>query len=142
WLWPLYGKENVEAGCHQCHASDLVLEHATVLNDGKEIFRGKGCIGCHRFEGFDVEAEALVNNRLMIRKLEGERKEAERNIEKASKEGDAAADNKEAQRLYARADALRQTISTIDNQMEQLDVQSKSLLREQKKVAPSLKEVR
>src|SRR5439155_10220529 len=44
--------------------------------------------------------------------------------------------------LYARADALRQSISTMDNQLEQLDIQSKSLLREQKKVGPSLKEVR
>ena len=30
----------------------------------------------------------------------------------------------------------------MDNQLEQLDIQSKSLLREQKKVGPSLKEVR
>ena len=142
WLWPLYGKDNIEAGCQQCHASDLVLEHASVLNAGKEIYRHRGCIGCHRFEGFDAEAEALLTNRQMIRKLEVDRKEAERNIEKATKDADTAADNKEAQRLYARADALRQSISIIDNQMEQVDLRSRSLLREQKKVAPSLKEVR
>jgi mono/diheme cytochrome c family protein len=142
WLWPLFGKDNIEAGCQQCHASDLILEHASVLNAGKEMFRHRGCMGCHRFEGFDAEAEALLNNRQMIRKLEGERKEAEKNIEQSTKDADTAADNKEAQRLYARADALRQSISIIDNQMEQFDLQSKSLLREQKKVAPSLKEVR
>jgi mono/diheme cytochrome c family protein len=142
WLWPLYGKENMQAGCHQCHASDLVLEHASVLNQGKEIFRGRGCVGCHRFEGFDAEAEALTHNRLAIRKMENERKELEKNIEKSIKDADAATDNKEAQRLYAQADAFRQTISNIDHQMEQHDIQSKSLLREQKKVGPSLKEVR
>jgi mono/diheme cytochrome c family protein len=142
WLWPLYGKENIQAGCHQCHASDLVLEHASVLNQGKEIFRGKGCVGCHRFEGFDAEAEAMTQNRLAIRKMENERKELEKNIEKSIKDADAATDNKEAQRLYAQADAFRQTISNIDHQMEQHDIQSKSLLREQKKVGPSLKEVR
>jgi len=142
WLWPLYGKDNIEAGCQQCHAADLILEHAGILNGGKEIFRHRGCMGCHRFEGFDAEAEALLNNRQMIRKLEGDRKEDEKNIEQSTKDADAAEDNKEAQRLYARADALRQSISIIDNQMEQLDLQSKSLLREQKKVAPSLKEVR
>jgi mono/diheme cytochrome c family protein len=142
WLWPLYGRDNIESGCQQCHAGDLVLEHAAVLNSGKELFRHRGCMGCHRFEGFDAEAEALVNNRQTIRKLEGERTEAEKNIDQSTKDADAAADNKEAQRLYARADALRQSISLIDNQMEQLDLQSKSLLREQKKVAPSLKEVR
>jgi mono/diheme cytochrome c family protein len=142
WLWPLYGKENMQAGCHQCHASDLVLEHASVLNQGKEIFRGRGCVGCHRFEGFDAEAEALTHNRLAIRKMENERKELEKNIEKSIEDADAATDNKEAQRLYAQADAFRQTISNIDHQMEQHDIQSKSLLREQKKVGPSLKEVR
>jgi len=113
-----------------------------VLNTGKEIFRGKGCMGCHRLEGFDAEAEALNANRQGIRKMEGERKELEKNIELTGKAADAAPDNKEAQRLYAQADAFRQTISNIDHQMEQLDVQSRSLLREQKKVGPSLKEVR
>ena len=142
WLWPMYDKENAQAGCHQCHASDLVLDHATVLNTGKEIFRGKGCMGCHRLEGFDAEAEALNANRQSIRKMEGDRKELEKNIELTGKAADAAPDNKEAQRLYAQADAFRQTISNIDHQMEQLDVQSRSLLREQKKVGPSLKEVR
>jgi mono/diheme cytochrome c family protein len=142
WLWPLYSKQNIEAGCQQCHASDLILDHAEVLNTGKEIYKVRGCIGCHRFEGFDAEAEALVNTRQTIRKLEGERKEAERSIEKTSKDADAAADNATAQKLYARADALRQSISLIDDQMEQLDIQTKNLLREQKKVAPSLKEVR
>jgi len=142
WLWPMYARENMEAGCHQCHSADLVLDHASTLNSGKEIFRGKGCMGCHRLEGFDAEAEALTNNRLAIRKHEGERKELEKNIDKSIKDADAAADNKEAQRLYAQADAFRQTISNIDNQTEQLDVQSRSLLREQKKVGPSLKEVR
>jgi mono/diheme cytochrome c family protein len=142
WLWPLYGKENMQAGCHQCHASDLVLEHASVLNQGKEIFRGRGCIGCHRFERFDAEAEALTANRQAIRRMENQRQELEKNIEQSIKGADAAADNKEAQRLYAQADAFRQTISNIDHQMEQLDIQSKSLLREQKKVGPSLKEVR
>lgn len=142
WLWPLYGKENIEAGCPQCHAADLVLEHASVLNQGKEIFRGRGCIGCHRFEGFDIESEALTTNRQTIRKLEVDRKELEKNIDKSIKDADAAAENKEAQRLYAQADAFRQTISNIDHQIEQLDIQSKSLLREQKKVGPSLKEVR
>ena len=25
WLWPLFPKENSEAGCQNCHASDMVL---------------------------------------------------------------------------------------------------------------------
>lgn len=142
WLWPLYDRENAEAGCHQCHTTDLVLDNASVLNVGKEIFRGRGCVGCHRYEGFDTEAESLAASRQAIRKLEMDRKEHEKNAEFTGKAADAASDNKEAQRLYAQADALRQTVSNIDHQMEQLDIQSRSLLREQKKVGPSLKEVR
>ncbi|MGH9778239.1 MAG: hypothetical protein ACRD5I_07485, partial [Candidatus Acidiferrales bacterium] len=49
WLWPLYYRENFEAGCQTCHARDMVIAHAETLNRGKELFRLKGCIGCHRF---------------------------------------------------------------------------------------------
>ena len=112
------------------------------LNTGKEFFRNRGCIGCHRYEGFDVEAEALINARQAIRRLETERQQTTRLIDVTTKNADAASDNTEAQKLYARADALRQDISTMDHHLEQLDIQSRSLLREQKKVGPSLKEVR
>ena len=50
WLWPLYYPENYDAGCQQCHSADMVTEHAPVLNEGKQLYRQKGCIGCHRFK--------------------------------------------------------------------------------------------
>src|SRR5665647_1328540 len=28
WLWPLHHKENIEAGCQQCHAGEAVTEMA------------------------------------------------------------------------------------------------------------------
>ena len=59
WLWPMPAKENMEAGCVQCHTADLTLEHAPVLNAGKETFRFRGCWGCHRYDGFEVEADKL-----------------------------------------------------------------------------------
>ena len=34
WLWPMYYKENFDAGCQQCHAADMVTDHAEVLNHG------------------------------------------------------------------------------------------------------------
>ena len=39
WLWPLYYPENFNAGCQQCHASDMVTEHAPVLNRAKTLYR-------------------------------------------------------------------------------------------------------
>ncbi|MDE2665315.1 MAG: c-type cytochrome [Acidobacteriota bacterium] len=142
WLWPLYYKENFEAGCHQCHAKDLVLDHAEVLNRGKEIYYVEGCAGCHRFEGFDTEAEALSEVQSSIHALAEDRKDMGKEIEQSVLAGDNAQDNAEAQRYYARADELKQQISNLDHEMERLEVRSADLQIEQKNVGPSLKEVR
>ena len=66
WLWPLYYKENIEAGCNQCHNRDRVLQGAEVLNRGKNLFQVRGCAGCHRYEAFDREIDALSNARQSI----------------------------------------------------------------------------
>ncbi len=142
WLWPLYARENTEAGCQQCHATDMVIEQAEVLNAGKELFREKGCAGCHRHEGFDAEVEKLQSVRQTMRALEGRRKETEREVTQTTRLGDASQDNAEAARLYAKVEALRQSLSRMDNEMETLGLQGNSLMREQKKLGPNLKEVR
>lgn len=142
WLWPLYSKENTEAGCQTCHASDMYTYHAPVLNRGRELFRQKGCIGCHRYEGFDNEGEQLLSARQMVRQLEQQKKDDELEIPRLNRAGDQAADNKTAQDFYAKADNLRVQTSFIDARVEQLMVRARSLLREEKKVAPTLKEVR
>ena len=59
WLYPLYHRENFEAGCVQCHSGDLVLEHAPTLNEGKWLFQHRGCVGCHKYNGFDTPASEL-----------------------------------------------------------------------------------
>lgn len=142
WLWPLFYRENFEAGCHQCHAQDLVLDHAEVLNRGKEIYYVEGCVGCHRFDGFDTESEALTEVQSSIHALVEDRKEMGKEIEQSVLAGDNAQDNAEAQRYYARADELKQQISNLDHEMERLEVRSADLQIEQKKIGPSLKEVR
>ena len=38
WLWPLHHKENVEAGCQQCHSKEIVTEMAATLNAGPRTF--------------------------------------------------------------------------------------------------------
>ena len=52
--------ENVQAGCQQCHAMDMVVDHAPVLSYGKELFQYRGCVGCHRFQNYDPEPEEIV----------------------------------------------------------------------------------
>src|ERR1700704_1692352 len=142
WLWPLYYPENFEAGCQQCHASDMVTEHAPVLNHAKALYREKGCIGCHRFQGFDNQDEPLVSARQMIAQLENQKKDGRLQSADLNKKGDTATDNEAANRYYGQATNLTVTISGIDAQIEQLEQRSHNLLQEIKKVGPDLKEVR
>jgi cytochrome c551/c552 len=142
WLWPLYYSENVEAGCQQCHAREMVLDYAPVLNEGKRLFRDRGCVGCHRFEGFDDEAERLQATQQEIVKLNLLKADYERDASASIQAGDRAETNEEARRLYSRAEDLRVQSSQLDATLEQLQNRTRNLLREVKKVGPNLKEVR
>jgi mono/diheme cytochrome c family protein len=142
WLWPLYYKENVQAGCNQCHTNDRVLLGADVLNRGKNLFQVRGCVGCHRNESFDREADALANARQSIKTLELERDDRRREITATSAAADAAATDEEAQRLRKRVEALRQIISQLEARVDEFDLQAKYLMQDVKKVGPNLKELK
>jgi cytochrome c551/c552 len=142
WLWPMYYPENVEAGCQHCHVREIVTEYAEVLNQGRELFRRRGCRACHRYEGFDRDVEELNSTQQQIRQAEQERAAKEREIRISIRKADTTKDNTEAQRLYQHSDDLKVRISNINAHVDQLDIRSKELLREVKKVGPSLKEVR
>lgn len=142
WLWPLYYKENVQAGCNQCHNADRVTPMATVLNHGKDLFQNRGCVGCHRYEGFDRDADALSTARQSIKQLELERDTRQREIAQTRVAADTAQTDEEAARLLGRVDALRQMISQIDAQIDQYDLQSKYLMQDVKRVGPNLKEIK
>ncbi len=142
WLWPLHEKENIEAGCHQCHSAEIVTDQAETLNMGRELFMNKGCWGCHRFEGYDREAEELTSIQQRIITLGKEqganRKEAQLSIEL----GDGADEDDEAQRYYERAETLTLRNSGLDSQMTTLRLEAKNLANEVKKFGPSLKEIK
>lgn len=142
WLWPMNYPENYEAGCQQCHAVDMRTEHAPVLTRAKQLYRNKGCIGCHRFQGFDNQDEQLVGAQQTIQQLESQKQDDQLRIAELNKKGDNATDNDAANRYYAEATNLTVTISGMDAQIEQLDQRSHNLLQEIKKVGPDLKEVR
>ena len=139
----MHHQENIEAGCQQCHVKELVTEQAETLNTGREIFRRRGCMGCHRYEGFDREGDEIASVNQQIH--QGEQQKAEWTREAGFAEQAAnnpKTTNAEAQKLYAHANDLKVRSSGIDAQIEQLDMRSQSLVREVKKVGPSLKEVR
>jgi cytochrome c2 len=146
WLWPLYPKENSQAGCQSCHSADMVLASGDLqfqtINDGKDLFRQRGCMGCHRYEGYDKEPEDLNSIGQQIKQIETQKKENIKNNADLMKQADAAASNDEANALNTKAVDLKVANSKLDARLQQLDYQSHSLMQDQKKVGPNLKDVR
>ena len=101
WLWPLYPKENSQAGCQSCHSADMVLAsndvQFDVINNGKDLFRQRGCMGCHRYEGYDKEPEDLNNVGQQIKQIEGQKKDNVKQSAYLMKQADAAESNDAAQ---------------------------------------------
>ncbi|HET7892461.1 MAG TPA: hypothetical protein VFL34_13090, partial [Candidatus Sulfotelmatobacter sp.] len=130
WLWPLYPKENSEAGCQSCHAADMVLASGDVqfstINAGKELFRRRGCNGCHRYEGYDKEPEDMNSVGQQIKQIETQKKENVKNSADLMKQADAAQSNDEANKLNTQAVDLRVANSRLDARVQQLDFQSHS----------------
>src|SRR5271168_1943555 len=146
WLWPLYPKENAQAGCQNCHAADMLLASGDIqwqtLNDGKDLFRQRGCMGCHRYEGYDKEPEDLNSIGQQIKQIETQKKDNLKQTAYLMKQADAAESNEEANRLNGQAVDLRVANSKLDGRLQQLDFQSHSLMQDMKKVGPNLKDVR
>lgn len=142
WLWPMFEKENTEAGCQQCHAKDRVTQGAETLNRGRDLFYERGCVGCHRYEGFDRETDALSASRQNTTQLEDQIIANEKQIRQDTEAANQAADDAEARKLLAHAESLRVTNSLLAARKDQLNLQSKYLLQDQKKVGPNLKDVK
>lgn len=145
WLWPLFRKENVEAGCQTCHAADMVVVSGDVgwtISEGKDLYRQRGCVGCHRYEGYDQEPEELNSISQQLKLFEQEKKDNFKQAAYLMKQADAAESNEEANRLNDRAVALKVANSKIDGRIQQLDFQSHDLMQDMKKVGPNLKDVR
>ncbi len=143
WLWPLNYPENLRfrlpAVPRRRHGHRKRL---AVLNHGKELYRSRGCIGCHRFQGFDNQDELLVAARQNILQLSNTKHANLLEIPRLNRMGDQASDNAAANRYYQQATNLSVATDRIDAQVEQLEQRSHNLLEEIKKIGPDLKEVR
>jgi cytochrome c551/c552 len=146
WLWPLFPNENAQAGCQTCHSADMVLVTGDVqfqtINSGKEIFRRRGCNGCHRYEGYDREPEDLNSIGQQIKQIETQKKDNIKQTAYLMKQADAAESNDEANKLNGQAIDLKVANSKLDGRLQQLDFQSHSLMQDMKKIGPNLKDVR
>ncbi|MAG56804.1 MAG: hypothetical protein CMJ83_10975 [Planctomycetes bacterium] len=142
WLWPLHYPANTEAGCVQCHEQDLHLDHATVINDGRQLFQWRGCVGCHRhgqFIGEEDEAKTLTNRRdAATTSIEATQ------IDIASLVALTKSENVEDSAIeaaFTRIEKQNQNLYLLQTEEEMLDAQLASLELEIKKVGPNLKEV-
>jgi len=146
WLWPLFPKENAQAGCQTCHAADMMLVSGDVqfqtINTGKDLFRQRGCNGCHRYEGYDKEPEDLNSIGQQIKQIETEKKDNLKQTAYLMRQADSAESNEEANKLNLQAVDLRVANSKLDGRLQQLDFQSHSLMQDMKKIGPNLKDVR
>lgn len=142
WLWPLFEKENIEAGCQQCHARDRVTQGADVLNLGRDLFAERGCAGCHRYEGFDYETDALATTRQSLTQLNEQIAANEKLRRQYQSEAEQTTDDSEAQRLLTVRESLLVTNSLLGARIDQLNLQAKYLMQDQKKIGPNLKDVK
>jgi len=112
------------------------------LTEGKDLFRQRGCVGCHRYEGYDKEPEDLLSVAQQIKQLDQEKRDNVKQAGDLMKQADKAESNEEANHLNDRAVALKVTNSKLDLRIVQLDRSTKSLLEDMKKVGPNLKDIR
>ena len=142
WLWPMFEKENTEAGCQQCHARDRVTQGASTLNLGRDLFAERGCTGCHRYEGFDRETDMLATTRQSIGQLQDQIIANEKQIRADTKASETVEEVSDARKLLANAESLRVTNSLLAARIDQMNLQARYLMQDQKKVGPNLKDVR
>src|ERR1043165_8818245 len=110
----MFEKENTEAGCQQCHARDRVTQGAETLNLGRDLFAERGCMGCHRYEGFDRETDTLASSRQTIGQLQDQITANEKQIRTdIATSGLDTTKVEDVPKLLAHAESLRVTNSLL-----------------------------
>ena len=84
----------------------------------------------------------MVNTQQRIKQLEQQQAENRTQAAILTQQADNASDNATANKLYAQAEALKITNSKLAGQIEQVDLRSRDVLRDMKKIGPDLKEIR
>ena len=70
-----------------------------ILSEGKDLYRQRGCVGCHRYEGYDREPEDLLSIAQDIKLLEQQKIDNLKESGDLMKQADTAKTNEEANRL-------------------------------------------
>ena len=142
WTWPLFSKSDLDAGCQECHAKDMVVDHAPVLNEGKFLFEWRGCEGCHAHAGYDQSPGEIRTTQREITSLEKQRNQDALDVQRSNHLGDIAATNAEAQADYLHAQSLQVSMSKISMRIDHDTQDVHWLMMDEKMVGPDLKEIR
>ncbi|MCE9636799.1 MAG: cytochrome c [Planctomycetes bacterium] len=146
WLWPLFPKDNIEAGCVQCHQGDVHLAGGPRISQARETFMDKGCWGCHPYQGYDHEVAELTKTEGRIKELKQARIDkaarAERIKDLVNSVDDDAALNRISPPANADRDALTEQIAQIDTEVQLAERTRASLYDERIRVGPNLKDVK
>lgn len=152
WLWPMHEMENVEAGCVQCHTQDMVLGEGRPFGDlydkGRHLFRWIGCVGCHKWQGYDRELDNLKDLEKEIEVVEEEIKDIGLELQAVSRMRDNVPEFDDPDRLdryfmdlERREEKAVQDRFLLQKERERLlDARIEAEL-EVKKVGPNLKEI-
>jgi hypothetical protein len=158
WLWPLHAKENVEAGCIQCHQQDVHLPSGPRVTAARATFQEKGCWGCHPYQGHDAAFNDITKTEGRIKELarvrdENLRREAalfdlqvayevpEDGDERVREERGRVEKTLIAER-QSRVSALTLERQQVETEIEMLQRRLAGLHDERERVGPNLKEVR
>lgn len=142
WPWPLLARGYTEAGCVQCHPNDRVLDHAPVLETGREVYQRRGCAACHRHREFDQDSDEAAAVATNIRNLEKQQIVETEAIGHEGRLGDNASSNDEARRHYTRSENLRISVSARSGLIAQLRDRIQDFRQNRKGGGPPLKDVR
>jgi len=142
WPWPLFAQSDTEAGCVQCHPNDRVLDHAPVLETGREVYQRRGCASCHRHREFDQDADEAAATAAEIRNLEKQQTTDTAAIDREIQLGDGAPNNDEARRHYTRSDNLRTGVSARVGRIAELNDRLRDFRQNRKGGGPPLKDAR
>src|SRR4029077_1779942 len=98
-----------------------------------DLFRQRGCMGCHRYEGYDKEPEDLLSIAQQIKQIDQERTENLKQSGYLMKQADAAAGNDEANHLNDQAVALKVSNSKLELRLPPPDPTTHSRPQKEKK---------
>ena len=84
------------------------------ISEGKDLFRQRGCVGCHRYEGYDKEPEDLNSVSQQIKQMEQEKTENLKQAALLDEAGRCRGNERGSQPAERQAVALKVTNSKLD----------------------------